>query len=85
MWMKLDLLKYKQYLTTMDCFSEHGGGAHKLLSLCLDIQCPAQELYCLTKKIQTRTSAEPQARVSPGDEVCEIMVLLLNMSCIGLL
>ena len=68
----------------MDCFSEHGGGAHKLLSLCLDIQCPAQELYCLTKRKQIKQSesAVPQARVTPSNEVCKIAVLLLNIFCI---
>ena len=45
----------------MECFSkQHSGGAHKLLSLCLDVQCPTQELYCLTKRKHRGTSTEPK-------------------------
>ena len=44
----------------MECSSKQRGGAHKLLSLCLDVQCPTQELYCLTKKKHQGTSTEPK-------------------------
>ena len=44
----------------MECFSKHSGGAHKLLSLCLDVQCPTQELYCLSKRKHRGTSTEPE-------------------------